>query len=127
MENNEKLLEAARTIQEHCESASLEDRCPFSTAGGKCNGDAFCLLSAGRYGIPKDWKISRWTDADIALAKALQIAGYSEIKRSVTGVANCMVKEQDDSYFGLPSAFFKAVKTGETVQLSEIIAEGARP
>lgn len=125
MTDNEKLLEAARMIQEHCKNLNLGDYCPFAIVGKKCGGDTNCLLSNRQYGIPKDWGISQWTYADIAMAKALDYEGYREIRRSETGAVNCMVKETDDSWFGLPSGFFKSVKTGETVQLSDIIAEGA--
>lgn len=126
MADNEKLLEAARMIQEHCRNTDVERPCPFSKYK-VCKGSDCCVIGCIEC-FPEDWeipKLCRWTESDMSMAKALYFAGYSEIKRSDLDTLNCMVKEPDGSYFGLPSAFFKAVKSGEAVQLSDIIAEGA--
>lgn len=124
MTDNEKLLEAERMIKRHCKETAKDNPCCFAFSG-ICRGIENCQIGdCDMY--PCDWNIkSRWTDADLNMARALSYDGYSEIKRSETGAVNCMVKEPDDSWFGLPSAFFKPVKAGETVQLSDIIAEGA--
>ena len=53
MVNNEKLLEAARMIQEHCEHTEMGYECPFAYEG-VCDGIDNCLL--GGY-LPYKWII----------------------------------------------------------------------
>lgn len=62
MENNEKLLEAARMIQDHCQHTFEGERCIFSEIN-RCNGCQDCVLGYGGY-IPIDWDIPLAKEAD---------------------------------------------------------------
>lgn len=127
MADNERLLEAARMIQEHCNHTEQGGVCPFAH-GGVCNGVEHCRLSIeGGLNPGIDWDLQnagRWTDADIALAKALQAFGVKELRKRehLEGVifdCDAIMKE----FHTLPLGAFKDMKFGETVYISDIIAE----
>lgn len=65
MENNEKLLEAARMLKSHCEETRFGEMCLFAD-GGECTGAGVCLITCGGCG-PSEWEIdeSRWTSGDV--------------------------------------------------------------
>lgn len=127
-DEDKKLIEAAMLIKEHCKHTEVDGMCPFSKTG-VCNGAARCGISAGRSVIPGvDWvipKISRWTDADIALAKALIAFGSTRIHKNE--IDNEAIYEKNgifpcDSY--VPEGAFRSLNKGETVMLKDIVAEG---
>lgn len=55
MENNEKLLEAARMIQKHCERTECGEPCCFAL-NGVCEGIDDCVLSSD-VGAPLFWSV----------------------------------------------------------------------
>lgn len=127
MADNERLLEAARMIQEHCNHTEQGGVCPFAY-GGVCNGVEHCRLSIeGGLNPGIDWDLQnagRWTDADIALAKALQAFGVKKIEKhaQLNGVTfDCDAIMPD--FHILPLEAFKDMKLGEAVNISDIIAE----
>ena len=126
MENNEKLLEAARMIQKHCKHTEVDGICPFSP-NGICSGQAHCGISGGRGAVPgEDWKIPqlrRWTDADVNMAKALVSLGYVKVSK-YSGKGHPIARDSLHATWYLDSGLFRAINDNETVQLSDIIAEG---
>lgn len=128
MSDNEKLLEAARMIQNHCKHTDVDGICPFSP-NGICNGTAHCGISGGRGAVPgEDWEISkprRWTKRDIALAKALKPFGVEFVERwNNSRFVRFGAGEASYETDRLPDGSFPALEDGEKVQLSDIIAEG---
>lgn len=128
-DEDKKLIEAANTIKEHCENSKLKDHCPFAKRNKECDGDINCLLVSQYSGIPKDWNIprpSRWTDADVALAKALMEFGVTQIYKWPTDktVSFNDINEYDSYGNTLPENTFKNLKEDETVYLKDIVAEG---
>ena len=121
MTDKEKLLEAARLLQEHCDGRPCPG-CALRVAG-KC----FAKEEDGHYTSPKWWRIPeprRWTDADIALAKALKAFGVTRVAavnhRGTKPV--WMLGENANCY--LPDGAFASLKPGECVSVDDIIAEG---
>lgn len=121
MENNEKLLEAARTIQEHCESADAGSACPFAI-DGVCNGIFGCTMRK----MPIDWKIpnrTRWTPADKALAAGLKANGYNSVTRAY-GSESVLVLGRSQTALELGKDFFESLACNEVVNLDDIAGEG---
>ena len=125
MAENEKLLEAARMIQDHCKHTEVDGICPFSIYG-VCSGSAFCGISGGRGAVPgEDWKIPklrRWTDADVNMAKALVSLGYVKVSK-YSGKGQPIARDSLHATWYLDSGLFRAINDNETVQLSDILAE----
>lgn len=131
MEDAEKLLEAARMIQEHCSHTEKGGFCPFAY-GGICNGVEHCRLSIeGGLNPGIDWDLQnacRWTDADIAMAKAMKSAGFDMLSAYCSNgepFLKVYVETETGFQWGIPPGVFKSIKPDEVVQLSDIIAEGA--
>lgn len=127
MDDNEKLIEAAKLIKEHCRKTKGTRNCVFSEYG-QCEGPYKCKLGAKKY-LPNDWEIpkpSRWTDADIALAKALIEFGVEKVKNFKDECA--IIYESKDGTYpvknALPKGAFSALNAYETVMLKDIVAEG---
>lgn len=128
-EEDKRLIEAANTIKEHCENSKLKDHCPFAKRNKECDGDINCFLVSQYSGIPKDWKIpkvSRWTDADVALAKALIAFGVTKITRLL--YEDSVVYDGKSGVFScnncVPYDAFEELNQDETVYLEDIVAEG---
>lgn len=122
-----KLIEAANMIKEHCLNREGGSPCCFA-AGGKCNGIITnCGIGEGEL-FPSDWDIpntSRWSNADVALAKALMAFGSTRIYKNE--IDNVAIYEKNgifpcDSY--VPEGAFISLNHGETVMLKDIVAEG---
>lgn len=123
MDDNEKLLEAAKTIKKHCNESCTGKPCPFSKISeNRCAGSDWCHLS----GKVREWKIlnfHKWTPADKALAAGLKANGYTSITR-VFGSGHVIVslKESPDS-LDLGKDLFADLCRNEVVNLDEIIGE----
>lgn len=123
MADNEKLLEAARMIKEHCEAVKSHGECEFSTTG-MCLGAINCRM-CGHANVPALWRIPkpcRWTENDMIMAKALIAAGFDRAARNES-LETVFALKADDSVWTTPSGLFKSINASETVKLSDIIAE----
>lgn len=110
--DNEKLIEAARLLKEHCSNTRC-NKCVFDKGG--------CTLSVTL--TPSGWEIPtprRWTDADIALAKALKAFGAQRIGgRASVKFAYCI----DGACYPVPSGAFANLSANEEISIDDIIAE----
>lgn len=125
-DEDKKLIEAAWLIKKNCMNTNTYKKCPFSKTGICKLEDCYFFKMKSK--IPGDWKIEeprRWTDADVALAKALMAFGSTRIyKNEIDDVA---IYEKNgifpcDSY--VPEGAFRSLKHGETVMLKDIVSEG---
>lgn len=127
MADNEKLLEAARMIQEHCKNTKQGGICPFAH-GGACDGLDNCRISGGSGLIPGyEWDVPkprRWTDADVNMAKILVSLGYKKVMK-FSDEKQPIARDDEMGAWHLDSGIFAAIEGREVVQLSDIIAEGA--
>lgn len=117
---NKELITATELLKNHCKENFVR--------WGKCNCDYYdneqkkCRLIDC---IPVYWYISkprRFTDKEIALAKALKSFGYTAIKRYKyyeRCKAICENYELD-----LPKIAFQFIEYGETVLIDDIIKDG---
>ncbi len=126
MTDNEQLIGAAKLLKENCEKNYKSDsKCSCLFADGKrCNLDLFCS-------VPKEWEIPtvrRFSDADIALAKALKAFGADKV-----GVDECgdvkvqFIRNNGNSigYTRMPDDAFESVKKQkDVVPIDDIIREG---
>lgn len=124
-DNDKKMIEAAKFLQEHCKESCLGKPCLFSSiVKNRCAGTDYCMLEDA----PRNWNIpepSRWTDADVALAKALMAFGVEKIHKQYDTHAitfNC--DKINYEYHCLPEASFLDMKPDEYVYLKDIVAEG---
>lgn len=125
MADNEKLLEAARMIQKHCEHTEQGGLCPFAR-GGVCDGFNLCGIAPKEFIPGEDWDIPkqcRWTDADVNMAKALQTVGFVSVMKAPYS-CSILAKRDRGARWEVPSGLFESIKSGESVQLSDIVAEG---
>lgn len=123
MADNEKLLEAARMIKRNCKETGRDKPCCFAL-DGVCKGIENCTI--GDYDLfPCDWNVkNRWTAADISMAVALKSVGFVSVFKAAYScaiLANC----KNGGDWQVPAGMFANLNKGETVQLSDIIAEGA--
>lgn len=125
MAENEKLLEAARMLQEHCKHTEQGGLCPLAH-NGICDGVNNCGIAGVGETIPgEDWEIPepcRWTKADVNMAKALMAVGfevvYEKAKRKYAYTGGAIGIQWE-----LPTGLFENLTTVETVQLSDIVKE----
>ena len=120
MPTQEELVQAAEMLRDNCRNN-----------GASCQGclfdvpDISCPLSEWK--SPDRWELPkprRWTDADIALAKALKDIGGRELYRDLR--KNLRFKYADEKFhsdvsFNIPA--FRSLKPDETISLDEILAE----
>lgn len=121
MSKTEKLLEAAKMIQEHCKKTVTGELCPFGE-DVTCMGPRHCKLGVGR-DYPEEWDVPKpysWTEADILLAKALSDFGVQEIKRNA-GTVLCVTDGISSEL--LPFGCFSALADAETVRIDDIISK----
>ena len=126
MVENEKLLEAARMIQEHCEQSKKGSACPLAYKG-VCKGYIHCSVKG--HGdddtLPCDWilpKPCRWTENDVLMAKALIGLGYEKVEKMRCG-GQPIARLTNDAAWFLDEAVFQSINAGETVNLYDIITE----
>lgn len=113
MKMNKQVIEAVKTIKDYCSSTQCAD----------------CLLSARvtcdlKMKDPCDWHIPkprRWTDEDIALAKALKAFGATTIYRYSPDLS---AWKADRNVGALPYGAFTDLKAEERLSIDDIIAEG---
>lgn len=124
MADRNELIAAAELLKEYC--GGIEDcyKCIF-------DGTSVCPGLTAEF-CPGDWvlpKPRRFTDEDIALAKALKAFGVEYIYKIPGGRDEraCLSKETiHDTSACLPRGAFKGIKSAQTVSLDEIIAEGEK-
>lgn len=125
MEEKDKLIEAARIIQEHCKHTEMGGLCTLAYRG-VCDGVNNCRISCVGGPIPgEDWEIQktcRWTQADDNMAKALVSVGFTFVKH-VKNYNGVFAMDGIGLECRIPVGIFRSVKSDETVQLSDIIAE----
>lgn len=114
-EEKKKLIESAKELKEYCRYIGSDNckGCLFLVSG-------FCELE----NVPNVWKIpklSRWTPEDVAMAKALKLAGIERIYRVSYGEINLFRV----SYAGelLNSNMFLGLGCEEGIDLDTIIKE----
>lgn len=122
MENNEKLLEAARMIKRHCKETGINNPCCFAL-DGICKGIENCTI--GDYDLfPCDWDVKDcWTPADKALAAGLKANGYNSVTR-MHGSETVLVMGRSQAALELGKGVFANLQLGEVVNLDDIIGEG---
>lgn len=121
MENNEKLLEAARMLKSHCEKMEGCGKCCFIY--GTAN-DLHCGISTSA-GVPCGWRVpgkTRWTPADKSLAAGLKANGYNSVTRTIVGGAVAFGRSR--TRLALGNDMFAGIAEGEVVNLDDIIGEG---
>ena len=124
MADNERLLEAARMIQEHCNHTEQGGVCPFAH-GGVCDGFKRCGIAPREFIPGEDWdipKLCRWTPADKALAAGLKANGYNSVTRAIVGGVIALGRSKQALVLG--DDMFASVAEGEIVNLDDIIGEG---
>lgn len=127
MADNEKLLEAARMIQEHCKHTERGKPCALAH-GETCDGVNNCGVGKQFPGgcIPcEDWNIPkpcRWTENDLIMAKALIVSGFDRVAKKEGQDVIFALMENGDAWI-VPPMLFKSLNASETVNLSDIIAE----
>lgn len=121
MENNEKLLEAARMIKRNCKETDIKNPCCFAL-DGICKGIENCTI--GDYDLfPCDWDVKDcWTQADKALAAGLKANGYNSVTRTIVGGAVALGRSKPALPLG--NDMLSGVAAGEVVNLDDIIGEG---
>ena len=117
-EEKKKLIDAANLLKEHCEKNFREKECdcPFNFGDdGICSIGDLC---------PNAWEVpnlNRWTELDVALAKALKDAGAKAIYRS--GCCVYWRTEDINTCWTLPCETFKSIKDGESFSIEDIVKE----
>ncbi len=114
MDQNQKLIEASKMLKAYCLAQE-----------GSCRD---CIFYTDRCGLstvdmPEDWKIPklrRWSDEDIALAKALKAFGVLAITRNHLGLPIWCTQKTGG---GLPDDSFQKLKHLENVKIDEILEE----
>lgn len=122
MENNEKLLEAARMLKSHCEKMEGCGKCCFIY--GTAN-DLHCGISTSA-GVPCGWRVpgkTRWTTADKDLAAGLKANGYNSVTRAIVS-GGVVALGRSKPALSLDDDMFAGVAEGEVVNLDDIIGEG---
>lgn len=127
MEERDKLIEAARTIQEHCKHTEMGGLCTLAY-GGVCDGVYSCRISCEGGPVPgEDWEIQkpcRWTDRDYNLAKAMNEFGVDHVERFANSrYVRFGYNGNSNQKDRLPVDSFSSLKDGELVELIDIIAE----
>ena len=120
MPTQEELVQAAEMLRDNCRNNEASCHgCLFDSP------DINCPLSNGK--LPDEWKLPnprRWTDADIALAKALKDIGGRELYRDLRKNLRFKYAKENfnsDVSFDIPA--FRSLKPDETISLDEIIGE----
>lgn len=116
MATAKELYDAAMTIKEHCKSVPI---------GAPCHDCFFSKVCADWFSrSPDDWDIPkprRFTDEEVALAKAFKSIGAVEIRGCIEGTL--VISENDTCLASLPLNVFKGIST-ITLPIDEIIKDG---
>lgn len=116
MVTKEEAIKAAKTLEKWCKGKNCED-CVFGDVPSGC---IFCECHT-----PLFWKIPKprsWSDADVAMAKALKMYGYTMVEHCLDG--QLLAKKGNDLWFYLPTNFASGVmRPGDSVSLDDIIRE----
>lgn len=128
MTESEKLYDAAKLLKENCDEYEWNPERLVCVR--KCNGER-CLFSDSNGNgcpiggkLPFDWSIKkprRFTDEEVALAKAFKIIGAVEIRGCIEGTL--VISENDTCLAALPLNVFKGIST-ITLPIDEIIKDG---
>lgn len=126
MESNEKLLEAARMLKNHCDQ-QMEGcgKCCFVYSTG--TGSLHCGISTSA-GVPCGWRVpgeSRWLPADEALAAGLKANGYNSVTRAIVS-GGVVVVGRSKPALPLDDDMFDGIAEGEIVNLDDIIGQGRK-
>ena len=121
MSTKEELFSMATQLKEYCESKTIRVDGELDCSTDCIFRDRFnCLIAE----VPSTWgvhKKRRWTDEDIALAKALKAFGVTVIWRYAECAAMWGAKE---GYAGeLPPGSFADLADDEKLPIDDIIAE----
>lgn len=118
-EEKKKVVEAAKVLEEFCEEKRYTD---------ECNKED-CLFHSKMFfknckicGTPSTWNIptlTRWTQKDVALAKALKEFGVESVERVEKGLV--LYRMNGITYGMLPYGSFNSLRLDETVTLDTII------
>lgn len=115
MVTKDEAIKAAKTLKEWCNNQRRCCECSFG-------GEEYCGLE---FTMPSEWiipKPSRWSDADVQMAKAMKMYGYKSAERWKDG--KLMVRSSDISGCFFPPKFiFVGLNIGESVSLDDIIQE----
>lgn len=116
--DKEKLIEAAKLLNDYCVCEMMRlcitNKCLFYN-GKQC---ALCNKPL-RWSIPK---LCRWTDNDIALAKALKAFGVMRVERvSNSGILATL--GFGNGSCGVPKGAFASLRENEEISIDDIIAE----
>lgn len=122
MTNRNELIKAAELIKEHCSNfGAVKDcsKCIFEKSGT-------CLFFLN---YPEYWQLPkprRFTDEDIALAKALKALGGTTLDRDSVGVfCRGLSISVGEGTFYTPDGAFSAMRDSKMIiDLDRIIAEG---
>lgn len=114
MLNEKEALRAAEYLRKWCKGQACGE-CIFH--GGNC---------AVGYTTPENWVLPnprRWSDAEIAMAKALKMYGYTTVECCRDG--QFLSKNGKGLWLYLPPNFeFGVTRPGDSVSLDNIIREG---
>ena len=88
-------------------------------------GKGLCRLST----VPPEWDLTdhpRWNDGEVALAKALHLAGARTVTRYESPDSDLRVVGEHNTFgiaraWNLPYKMFPSLRINETVELEEII------
>lgn len=115
MLTDKEAFKIAKELKSYCGGK----KCVQCVFGGEDNEDE-CCVSVGV--SPCYWEIpSRWDERDVNLAKALKAFGVTNVRR-VSGVS---AWEDDEKMGPLPKDAFSTVEYDETIEIDEIIKDGA--
>lgn len=116
MVTKEEAIKAVETLKDYCKKHEENCKdCVFYS--GWC---VFWASSPGNWTIPKQ---RRWSDADVAMAKALKMYGYTMVEHCRDG--QLLAKNGNDLWFYLPpNLAFAVMEPGDSVSLDNIIREG---
>lgn len=116
MATKEEAIKALETLKEWCKGNHCSD-CVFNDATRSC---IFCEGHT-----PGLWKVPnprRWSDAEIAMAKALKMYGYTTVECCRDG--QFLSKNGKGLWLYLPPNFeFGVTRPGDSVSLDNIIRE----
>ena len=115
MLTDKEAFKIAKELKNYCGGK----KCVQCVFGGEDDKDE-CCVSVGV--SPCYWEIpSRWDERDVNLAKALKAFGATDVSR----IGGGPYWSDDEKMGPLPINAFAAAEDGETIEIEEIIREGA--
>lgn len=113
MLTNIEAIKIAKELKNYCDGRDCEE-CVFGRVGQCCIDTE---VSPCYWVLP-----SRWDERDVNLAKALKEFGATDVSR----IGGGPYWSDDEKMGPLPINAFAAAEDGETIEIEEIIREGAR-